>query len=161
MKLKSGPKIHIIDKSSSYRKVVAGMIHALGYSSITTSDSCEQFLSGKASPDIVILDYIMGEKRQTGLSFMQKYSALKFPGTKFIFLSSCTNLDIAVSCIRSGAFDYIIKSKSGLERLVNRIELLVTTYYVNMRIKKQIRAAIVSLGMIGILFVLGILLYYH
>ena len=66
----------------------------------------------------------MGEDKITGLDFLRTYASSHFPDTRFIFLSSSTSLDIAVDSIRTGAYDYIVKSKSGLERLVKRLDNL-------------------------------------
>jgi FixJ family two-component response regulator len=136
------PKIHIIDKNNSYRNVVAGMIRALGYELITTSDN-----------------YNFGENKLTGLDFVRTYRTLKFPNTRFVFLSSCTNIDVAVLSMQSGAIDYIIKSKSGLERLVRRLDTIISAYKVILRKQWQFRLAIITLGMFSIIFLLIIVLY--
>ncbi len=161
MKTRSKPRIHIIDKNSAYRKVIEGLIRALGYNCITSSECCEQLLSSKYQPDIIILDHKLGEDNLSGLDFLRLYSSLRFPHTRFLFLSSCADIDIAVTSIRSGAYDYIIKSKKGLERLSKRLVMLVNAFHISHRKQKQLRAAIFSLGMFSLIFILVILLYNH
>ena len=161
MKNRKQPVIHIIDKNSSYRKVIEGFVRVLGISKVSSSECCEELLSGKIHPDIIILDQLMGEDKITGLDFLRTYASSHFPDTRFIFLSSSTSLDIAVDSIRTGAYDYIVKSKSGLERLVKRLDNLVNAYQLSYRKKIQLRTAAISLGMFSILFALIIYLYNH
>jgi len=159
MKNRKRPLIHIIDKNSAYRKVIEGFIRVLGDGKITTSDSCEQLISEKIQPDIIILDHLMGENKLTGLDFVRAYGSSHFPNTRFIFLSSSTNLDVAVDSIRAGAYDYIVKSKSGLELMVRRLDKLINSYQLTCRKQKQLRTAVFSLGMFSMIFILIILLY--
>ena len=161
MRTRSKPRIHIIDKNSAYRKVIEGLIRALGYNCITSSECCEQLLSSKYRPDIIILDHKLGEENLSGLDFLRLYGSIRFPNTRFLFLSSCVDLDIAVTSIRSGAYDYILKSKEGLERLSKRLVLLVNAFQISCRKQKQLRTAIFSLGMFSLIFILVILLYNH
>lgn len=159
MKNPKQPVIHIIDRNMSYRKVIEGLVRVLGINRISTSECCEELLSTKVQPDIVILDHLMGENKIKGLDFMRTYAPSRFPNTRFIFLSSSTNLDIAVDSIRAGAYDYIVKSKSGLERMMKRLDKLIKSYRLLHRKKVQMRTVAITLGMFSILFVLFILLY--
>jgi len=161
MKSRSVPQIHIIDKSPIYRKVIEELIRALGHSGISSSESCEQLLSLKIQPDIIILDHDLGNHKLTGLDFVRSFGSLQFPNTRFVFLSSTTSLDIAVSSLRAGAKDYIIKSKAGWEHLAKRLDQLVGSFYAFRRKQKQFKVAMFSLVLFGFIFALTILLYNH
>ena len=47
------------------------------------------------------------------------------PDSEFIFLSGQDNLNIAVSTIKLGAFDYVVKDRFALEKLVSNIEKIM------------------------------------
>jgi CheY-like chemotaxis protein len=158
MKYTPLPQIHIIDKNPSYRKVVEGFVRALGYP-VTSTESCEQLLSERKKPDIIILDHDLGADNLTGLDFMHRYGQKHFPDTRFVFLTSTTSLDIALSSLRGGAIDYIIKSKSGLERLVKRIDALVGSYHFLRRLKRHLIYALVLLTIFGLTLILAIFQY--
>jgi two-component system, OmpR family, response regulator len=116
--------IYIIDNSQSYRKLVETCLEALNFTDIKTYDDSEScFTNMDQIPDIIILDYNLGDGRWNGLEFMSEFSRLS-KNTRFIFLSSNTKIDIAVDSVRMGAVDYIIKSKSGLMRLVKQVDLI-------------------------------------
>lgn len=160
MKNRKGPVIYIIDKNSSYRKVIEGFIRVLGNCRVSSSESCERLLSDNIRPDIIILDHNMGENKLSGLDFVRSYGS-RFPKTRFIFLSSCTNLEIAVASIKAGACDYIVKSKAGIERMIKNLENLFDSYQMVHREKRQLRTAVISLGMFSLFFALIIFLYNH
>ncbi len=138
-----------------------GMLHGLGYNNITCSASCEELLNFKVQPDIIILEHLLGRNKMKGLDLIRKHRASKYPHSRFLFLSSCSDINVAISSIKAGAFDYILKSKSGLERLIKRLDKLAETCYIVNKKQKQYRAALYSLGVVGFLFILIILLYHY
>ena len=161
MKNTLSPRIHIIDKSPAYRKVVEGLVQALGFSHITSTTCCEQLLTVKIKPDIIIIDHDLGEHNITGLEFLYQYGTTHFPDSRFVFLTSTDDLDIAMSSIRAGAVDYILKSKSGLDRLVRKLEILVRSYKIRHLQKRNLRIAAILLGFFGFLLILAVLKYYR
>ena len=161
LNLTATPQICIIDKSRAYRRIVEGLLRALGYSRVETFECSQDILDLNLRPDILIIDHESGDTRISGLDFFRLYGTNKFSDTKFIFLSSNTDLNIAVSAIRLGAFDYILKSKTGLERLASRLEKLVKLYKSNYRRTLLLRRALVSLGMTGLILLMAILFYLN
>jgi DNA-binding NtrC family response regulator len=161
LKLNMDPVIHIVDRSRTYRKIVEECLTALGYSNVAAFENPEELLSFKLAPDIIILDHETDRAQLSGLEFFRQYGNSRFRHTRFIFLSSDTNLHIAVSAIRLGAFDYIVKSKQGLERLITHVEKLVESHRINYRRERFFNAALLSLGMVSFLFLLVIFLYSH
>lgn len=121
-------------------------------------ESIEDCLSCAGTPDIIILDDRQSNERLSGIDFLRIYQK-KYSKSEFFFLSSNTNLDDAVSAIKLGATDYIVKSKIGLNRLVKRVESLIKTKASDKRKKVFLRASILSLGTFSFLLVLAVILY--
>ncbi|HBH47618.1 MAG TPA: hypothetical protein DDX98_03210 [Bacteroidales bacterium] len=122
MSRKVQPLIYIVDKNRSYRNVIISCLKALKLTNIKTFDDGEQcYASSQRSADLIILDYNLGKENWTGIEFMEEYSRLH-SNTSFLFLSSFTGIETAVKAIRKGALDYILKSKTGLVRLVKQLE---------------------------------------
>lgn len=128
--------VFVVDNNSSYRKVIIGCLQAIGLSRFQAFDCGEQcFAEEKSKANLVILDYNLGDGNWNGIEFMEEYRR-KHSESNFLFMSSNTNVDIAVESIRLGALDYILKSKIGLTRLIQRVEK-VKDYYNQKRLKKR------------------------
>ena len=120
-------RIYIIDNSVTYRKVIISCLQALNFNNLKAFDDGEScFASKEPKPDIVILDFNLGDGKWNGLEFMEEYSRSNNT-INYIFLSSSTRVEIAVDAIRMGAKDYILKSKSGLTRLAKQVDLITNS----------------------------------
>ncbi len=119
MKNQDDPLIFIVEDNSIYNKFVASHLRSKNFNRI------ESFLSGEdclknlyKKPDIVIQDYLLN-----GISGIDvlKTSKKKYPDSEFIFLSGQDNLNIAVNTIKYGAFNYIVKDRFALEKVIKNI----------------------------------------
>jgi DNA-binding NarL/FixJ family response regulator len=135
-------------------------MEALNYKNIHTYSNSEEMLLVNLLPDIVILDQDMGNNQMKGQYFLIRHKATYF-NTHFIFLSSSTKIEIAVDPIKYGAYDYVIKSRVGLERLIVRIEGLIGNQIKNRTRRIIYNAAIVTLGMISLICMVAVFLYTH
>jgi DNA-binding response OmpR family regulator len=154
------PLIYVIDSNASYRKIILSCLKALNYCNIHLYGSTGECLLAEGSPDIIILDNNQGRDHLSGIEFFRVYRK-KFQTAHFLFLSSSTNLDVAVNAMKLGAYDYIVKSKLGLERLIERVDKLVNIYRKDLRRKILHRITLVTLGIFSIVFLLAIYLYTH
>ncbi len=150
----------MIDKNDSYRRIIRSCLTALNYHNIHMFSSPGDCLMDSGSPDIIILDNNQGKDHLSGVEFFRTYRQ-RFQTTHFLFLSSNTNLDIAVNAMKLGAYDYIIKSKLGLERLIERVDKLVNVYRNDLRRKNFHRLTLFSIGVLSLIFLLAIYLYTH
>jgi two-component system, NtrC family, response regulator AtoC len=154
------PIIFIIDHTVTYRKILTNCLEALNYKNIHAFSNCEEIKETLLSPDIIILDHELGLNHMKGLDFLKTHRN-RYSETQFIFLSSSTNIDVVVDSIKCGAFDYIIKSRIGLERLIVKINGLVR-HQTNQRSRKKIlNVAVVSLGIVSLVLVVAVILYNH
>jgi DNA-binding NarL/FixJ family response regulator len=153
------PTIFIIDPNQSYRIIIKNLLQALNHTNLFTFSNIEEFIDLEIIPDIIILDHNLGIGKQSGLDFLRrnKYRYIK---TRFFFLSSNADPVIAVDSIRWGACEYILKSKSGLTRLAIKLDRLLNSEIKDYRNERYLKAAIISLCMFSIIFILGILFYY-
>lgn len=158
MKNPKNPLIYVIEKNDSYRKIIRTCLGALNYHNINMFSDPGECLLASDSPDIIILDNNQGTEHISGVEFFRVYRQ-RFQSTHFLFLSSNTNLDIAVKAMKLGAYDYIIKSKMGLERLIERVDKLVNVYRNDLRRKLFHRLGLLSLGILGLIFIVSIYLY--
>jgi DNA-binding NtrC family response regulator len=78
------------------------------------------------SPDVVILDYYLtpNKKNRNGIDVLKIIKEEK-PSAEVVMLSGHEKLDIAVNCIRNGAYDYIIKNESAFVRAGNLVKNLL------------------------------------
>lgn len=70
-------------------------------------------------PDVVILDYFLAGINKTamnGIETLDKIKSLK-SDIHVVMLSSQDKIDVAVSCMHHGAFDYVVKSETSFLRL--------------------------------------------
>jgi two-component system, OmpR family, response regulator len=83
----------------------------------STGELCLDNLS--YHPDVVILDYFLAGIDKTamnGIETLDKIKSLK-SDIQVIMLSSQDKIDVAVSCMHHGAFDYVVKSETAFLRL--------------------------------------------
>ena len=77
-------------------------------------------------PNIVVLDFFLDairENAENGLEILKKIKSV-CPDTEVIMMSGQEDMETALSCIRNGAYDYIIKSEKAQARLeltINKI----------------------------------------
>ncbi|NEW83573.1 MAG: response regulator [Mariniphaga sp.] len=123
MQNQDSPLIFIVEDNSIYNKFIASHLRSNKFERI------ESFLSGEdclknlyKKPDIVIQDYLLN-----GISGIDvlKTTRKTNPSTEFIFLSGQDNLSIAVNTIKNGAFDYVVKDRFALKKLIDNIDKIM------------------------------------
>lgn len=95
-----------------------------------TDYSVETFLSGELclenltnNPDVIILDYYLdstNKNAMNGIETLDKIKAIS-PDVPVVMLSAQDKIDVAISCMHHGAFDYVVKSETAFIRLQKNI----------------------------------------
>lgn len=90
----------------------------------------ETFLSGELclenltnNPDVIILDYYLdstNKNAMNGIETLDKIKAIS-PDVPVVMLSAQDKIDVAISCMHHGAFDYVVKSETAFIRLQKNI----------------------------------------
>lgn len=90
-----------------------------------TGELCIANLSKK--PDIIILDYLLdGRIEKNAMNGLETLTKIKeFDANIPVIMLSCQDkIEVAVSCMRHKAFDYVVKSETAfilLKKLISRI----------------------------------------
>lgn len=140
---KKYPLIFIVEDNKAYNKIVEHQLHANGYQNVITFVSGEDCLQNvKLKPDIVIQDYRL--QGMSGINVLQRFKKV-LPKCEFIFLSGQDNVDIAVNTVKLGAFDYIVKNETAIQRLLQKIENIIQIQQLKKRNKKYRTALFLSI----------------
>lgn len=99
-----------------------------------TGEICLENLSHK--PDIIILDYYLDSVDVTAMNGIETLDKIKTTNSNIpvIMLSSQDKIDIAISCMHHGAFDYVVKSETAFMRL----QKIITAIFEFKKIEKQL-----------------------
>jgi DNA-binding NtrC family response regulator len=160
MKNSKAPLIFVVEDNAVYNKLIVNHLRAhklLRTESFLSGEDCLKNMNQK--PDILILDYLL-----EGITGIDVVIAAKkrFPTTDFIFLSGQDNIEVAINCMRYGAYDYIVKDQYALIKLSDKInKILVHRELVksNKHFKQGITLFFVALAIIIFLFA-GLALLY-
>ena len=90
-----------------------------------TGELCIEQLSDM--PDVIILDYHLNgieANAMNGIDTLNKIKKL-YPDIPVVMLSSQDKIEIAVNCMHSKAFDYIVKSETAFVRLQKVIDTIL------------------------------------
>lgn len=87
--------------------------------SFSTGEAClhEMYLN----PMVIILDYYLNSEfpyAWNGEEILKKIEG-SFPGSKIIIISSQKNVEVAVECLRHGAYEYVTKNEKALPAIKN------------------------------------------
>jgi DNA-binding NtrC family response regulator len=123
MQQTKNPLIFIIEESIIYKDLIVGHLQSNKYANIKVFKSGEESMTQlHLNPDIIILDY--SSEGMSGLELMKKVK-LSHPAIDFIFLSGQNDVEIAISIMKLGAADYVVKNDKAPARLVRAIEQVI------------------------------------
>ncbi len=90
----------------------------------TTGEECNDNMDKK--PSIVILDYHLDAVNKTARNGVQTLEHIKrkYDGVDVIMISGQDKIDVAIECMRAGAYDYIVKNETSFMRTENALERL-------------------------------------
>ena len=93
--------------------------------SFTSGEECLAQMEA-SKPEVVVLDYYLDSLQKNALNGMKILQEIQKKSTdiQVIMLSKQEKLEIAVNCLKSGAYDYIVKNESAVLRLGHEINLI-------------------------------------
>ena len=134
-------KIFVVEDNEWYGKLLA---HRLGQNPnhsvhrFTTARACLEQLGEQ--PDFITLDYSLPDaKGEQLLSQIRE----RLPGTEVLVISGQEDVSTAVSMLRQGAYDYLVKDDNTLDRLwniVGKVEQQVSLRRENTQLRQQVGA---------------------
>jgi DNA-binding NtrC family response regulator len=143
------PLIFVVIESPIYNNLVVGFLKSRKYKnlmSFTTGKDCLEHLN--LNPDIFVCSYAIED--MNGLELMKKVKTA-LPETDFFFLSGQNDVEVAVSIIKQGAADYIVKNDKALAKLAKSIDIAVNTTK-SVKVKRGFKIGVI--GFFIILFVI-------
>ncbi len=134
-------RIFVVEDNEWYGEL---LVHRLGQNPnhsvarFATARACLDHLSEQ--PDLITLDYSLPDAKG---ELVLRQIRERLPGTEVIVISGQENVSTAVSMLRQGAYDYLVKDENTLDRLWNivaKVEQQVRLRRENTQLRQQIGA---------------------
>jgi two-component system OmpR family response regulator len=119
-------KIFLVDDDAIFLKSLEiDFSHHSDFSikTFSSGELCMENLS--ENPDVIVLDFHLdgiNKSAMNGIDTLDKITSFN-PEMTVIMLSSQDKIEVAVSCMHHGAFDYIVKSETAFIRLQKTINM--------------------------------------
>jgi DNA-binding NtrC family response regulator len=149
--------IFVVEDNEMYNQLIAGHLKKNGFSNVKSFNSgkkCIEALQNNEIPNIIIQDYFMNE--MNGLEVLQNVKKI-VPESEFIFLTANEDIDVAVSTIKSGAYDYVIKDDVALDKVVHKIQKIIRVFELertNRQIQLLVRMFLILLFVVAVASIL-------
>lgn len=120
MKKQNIKRTFIVDDDPFWTTILTQILTDLGYENIVTFNNgkdCVEHLH--LNPSLVFLDYQM--ENMDGLEVLQKIKNY-YPGIGIVFCTAHEDLSVAVSAMKNGSFDYLLKSNATNKEVASIIE---------------------------------------
>lgn len=130
-------KLFLVDDDAVYLKLMEIEFHQHGDFDIETYPTGEMCLKNLShNPDVVILDFYLDGVDENAMNGIETLDKIKVenPNIPVVMLSSQDKIDIAISCMHHGAFDYVVKSETAFVRL----QKIITAIFELKKIEKQL-----------------------
>lgn len=143
--------IFVVEDNQMYNKLIISYLKTNKFINIESFLSGEEVLKNMhKNPYIVIQDYLLNG--MSGIDVLVKAKKTN-PNVKFIFLSGQDSIDNAITSMKYGAFDYIVKDQMALQKLVNKINKInLVSEQVELKEHYKIGVVLFFIG-IGILII--------
>ena len=120
--MKNLPKIFIVEDDVFYANLLKKEITKNRLGNVETYHTGEDFIDNLYKmPDVVLLDHNSGS--MNGVDVLKKIKSIS-PKIQVIFLSAQEKMHVAITSLKFGAFDYVEKNNTALNRvkaLIRRI----------------------------------------
>lgn len=115
------PPVVLVDDEPQILKSFSIMLNSMGYRNVVTLDDSRKVLPLLSERDVAVLVLDLSMPHVSGIDLLGQVS-LNFPQLPVIIVTARNELETAVECMRSGAFDYLVKpvDKSRLEASITR-----------------------------------------
>jgi DNA-binding NtrC family response regulator len=151
--------IFVVENNKIFNHLVTEYLkkqHFTRIKSVFSGEECMEAIERGEIPDIVIQDYLLEE--MNGIDVLRKVKK-KSPRTEFLFLTSNENMEVAVNTIKFGAYDYIVKDKLALEKVVYKLNKIIQLKKLQKK-NRQIRMSMfVFLGFIFLVVIFAFLYF--
>lgn len=116
MKSRKFPLIYIAEDDAFYAEMLKKKIQDEHLGQVKVFENGKSLRNNLFKiPEIVLLDHHLGD--YDGLQILKEIKGV-YPQTEVVFLSAQEDMNVAVSALKYGAFDYIEKKEGGVHRAV-------------------------------------------
>jgi DNA-binding NtrC family response regulator len=160
MAAKFNSLIFVVEDNKVYNKLITEYLKKQNFTKVKpffSGEECVKAVEQGELPDIVIQDYFL--EGMNGIDVLQKVKKLS-PKSDFIFLTGHDNIEVAVNTIKFGAFDYIIKDKVTLDKVVDRIQKIRKVKLLEKQ-NKQIKMFMILFGIVIFIIVVFFMFYFR
>ncbi len=153
------PLIFVVEDDRMYQNIIKYHLKSKNYDHFEiygTGEDC--ILNLNKNPQIILLDYMLGETN--GLDVLKQIKEYS-NDIQVILLTGNKELDIAISSMKQGAFDYVVKDSNTFKKLDDQIQgaISLNREIVNRKIKKR-RTRIIKWSIIAAIIIsIGLALY--
>lgn len=115
----------VVDDNPLVRAAFQQCLSRLGCENVKSYDSGERCLENITdTPDLVLVDYLM--EPMNGLELMKKLKRA-LPQCYVVMVSGQSDLQVAVSAMKYGAFDYVTKGKTETDQIAAVLHKMLYT----------------------------------
>ncbi|MDX1937354.1 MAG: response regulator [Flavihumibacter sp.] len=115
MEKPKSPTIYLVEDDHYFCQLMEAMLNSIGYKKQYYFNKTDDFLQAlPGNPDIIFLDYYIDDLN--GLEVLKKIKQYN-PEAIVIFISGQEDLNVAITTLKYGAFDYLMKSTISAEKL--------------------------------------------
>lgn len=156
--MKNSITIFLVDDDPLYSKMLeAYLLKSFPFSIriFLSGEECLKYMTEE--PEIIFLDYFLNSKdagSKNGLQILKQIREMNME-TKVVMLSGQDDMEVAISCMRNGAFDYIIKGETAFMQ----VKKTVLHFYHLKDLNKYKTISYVSIGAIAA--VIGVAAILH
>jgi DNA-binding NtrC family response regulator len=158
----SGRKVNVfvVEDDPVYREMLSDLLKKhYPRATVDVFASGEAALQAARKPDILILDYWLNREKRDAMDGLEVLGEgpVRWPGARTVIVSAQENIDISVSMMKYGAYDYIVKGETDSYRLRNALNHIITLIDYDERIRRT-RRALAGIAMALVVVTLYILL---
>ena len=120
MKSQNTKKTFIVDDDPFWTAILTEILTELGYSNIVTFKNGQDCIDHlHLNPNIVFLDYQMED--MNGIEVLKNVKQY-FPRIGVVFCTAYEDLSVAVTAMKYGSFDYLLKSNANKREVASIIK---------------------------------------
>jgi len=156
-------EVLVVDDDQTYNNAIVNYLKThLGSTAIvksfSTGEECIDLI--KRENQVIILDYFLNSRYSEAMNGISVLDVIKKrnPNAEVIMVSGQDKLEIAVSAMRHGAHNYIVKGASAFPQIFNSVRNVFHTYSMRKELKQYRRLAIGTAICIAIIVGVTILL---
>ena len=140
--------ILIVDDEKDIRELVSDILIDEGYSTRLAGNSAECLSQvSKNVPSLLILDIWLKDSKMDGIDILKKVK-IEYPNMPVVIISGHGNIEIAVSAIKQGAYDFIEKP-FNIEQLLVVVRRAMETSSLRRENKELKKKEIIDFQLIG------------